>query len=142
MTNPDPANEFVSSFEPELSPDFASRVMREVGRIRTRRTIVRRVGTGLALGAIVAGIYLMPALRAPSQRAAARAVYTSNDNTNWDDSPNGNVTAFDYSNADVSSGSTADYMFPDAQPLQEFSDEYSDGSAAAPDYPTFNAGNI
>ncbi|HUA35739.1 MAG TPA: hypothetical protein VMA09_19160 [Candidatus Binataceae bacterium] len=142
MNTPDPANDFASSFEPELSPDFAARVMREAGRIRTRRTILRRSGAALAVGAMVAGFYLTPALRAPSQQASTPTVYASNSTTDLEDLSNGNAAADDYSNTDVSSGSAANYMFPDAQSLQEFSDEYSDESSAAPDYPTFNSGSI
>ena len=141
MINP-AANELASSFEPELRPDFAARVLREAARIRTRRRVFRRAGAGLAIAAIAAGTYLVPAQRSPSQQAAAPAVYASNYNIDWDDSSNGNFAADDYLTADASLGSAANYMFPDAQPLQEFSDEYSDGSSAAPQYPAFNTGNI
>lgn len=134
---------FNSSFEPQLSPDFAARVMREAGRIRTQRRIRRRVIGTLAGTAAVLGIYLMPTSQLIARhRTATITQQTASASVDWDDADSG-TQAFAYSDTDeADSGSAVNYLFPDVQSLEEFSDEYSAGSTSATDYTSWNSGTI
>jgi hypothetical protein len=139
-------NEFNPMPEPQLSADFASRVMHEVGRVRARRRIRRQVIGALSGAAIVFGIYLMPTARLIGQHTAVSSqpvTQAASAATEWDDSSDANLAAYAYSTVDeTQQASAVDYFFPDVKDLQDFSDEYATGSTSSTDYSTWTAGAI
>jgi hypothetical protein len=142
---PDWTSESTLAFEPRLSPDFAARVMHEAGRIRARRQFGRHIASAVSVGILAVGVYLMPTLHAPASNSVASTNLASSDSSVWDEGSETNIAAYTYTEAQdagINQNGAADYLFPDMQSLQDFSNEYSDTSNAPTDDLTWNSENI
>lgn len=129
-------------FEPQLSPDFAERVMHRVGRIRARRCIRRRIAATVAAGAVLVAFGVTAMLpgtpthrRLAAQRSAAASRWDYPD-YEWPDS----ASHYFYGYSEGTHEKTAlNYMLPDAQPLIDFSNRYWNDSGSSLDYASWNS---
>jgi hypothetical protein len=119
----------IDGFEPELSPDFAARVMREAGRIRRRRRIIRGA---LGVGAIGALMLLMQPVRLlPNRQAPTTLLASASTATESTDSSDSEYAADSYSaQYDANNTSAANYMFPDASSVEQFNSQSSNDQSA------------
>jgi hypothetical protein len=130
-------------FEPRLSPDFADRVMRQVGRIRARRRIRRRIAATMAVGAVLVAFGLTVMLPgAPTYRRLA--AQRSGAASRWDYPDYGwqanSASYYFYGYSEDSRETTAlNYMLPDAQSLMDFNNRYWNDSNSSVDYASWNS---
>jgi hypothetical protein len=102
-----------------FSPDFASRVLNEAGRIAARRRRVTRASVLVATIAITGALGLWSVVGSRAPEPAGSPIVAENF---------GNA-----SNAVAESAQTEplDYMFPEAAPLAQFADQYSGAVSGA-----------
>jgi hypothetical protein len=114
----------IADFEPEFSPDFAARVMREAARIRRRRRVIRST-----LGVIVIGglmLLIRPAWFLPNQQAWNAQLASSPAVAEWTEGSDSDYTNDPYTaQYDPDKASAANYMFPDASSVEEFNSQLS-----------------
>ncbi len=116
-------------FEPVLSPDFATRVMREAARIRRRRRVIRGALGAIALGGLL--LLIRPAWLVLNQPAPSTQVASSSPAAEWTEGSDSDYTTDSYSaQYDPDKASAANYMFPDASSVEDFNSQWSNEQSA------------
>ena len=119
----------ITDFEPEFSPDFAARVMREAARIRRRRNVIRGTLGVMALGGLI--VLMRPAQFLSTRSQPTAQLASSAPVTEWSAGNDSDYTTDSYNaQYDPDKASAANYMFPDASSVEDFNSQLSNEQSA------------
>jgi hypothetical protein len=114
------ASEIPSRGEPQLSSDFAARVIRRADRVvarqrQARHAIAATAVVVIAIAATYSGLHVSPAPKVPPPAAATDS---------FADADAGWLSA----SGQTEDADALDYLFPDAAPMASFADQYAAAS--------------